>query len=201
MFENNSKFPKFFIYMFMSLIVFMAVGIFFGATVVGIVYFCVLLLTTVFLVIDKYQTEALTNYKTIFVLLDVVNFIAVLSILIYEWAEHTIGFNIMMFLFLALEIAMILFVCLKKKKSNTTKVESVFVGILKIGSMICMLTYFYGVSTLFFAIDAMIFEVSNLVIQICFNRIDIKPKSVKITDNQKLQEIIQKPLEDEGDLD
>lgn len=201
MFENNSKFPKFFIYMFMSLIAFMIVGIFFGATVVGIVYFCVLLLTTVFLLIDKYQTEALTNYKTIFVLLDVVNFIAVLSILIYEWAEHTVGFNIMMFLFLALEIAMILFVCLKKKKSNTTKVESVFVGILKIGSMICMLTYFYGVSTLFFAIDAMIFEVSNLVIQICFNRIDIKPKSVKITDNQKLQEIIQKPLEDEGDLD
>ena len=174
---------------------------FFGATVVGIVYFCALLLTSVFLIMDRYCADNLANYKSIFILLDVINLIAILAILIYEWAEHTIAFNVMLFVFAAIEIAMIVFETVKVNVKNITKVESVISGILKIGSMICMLTYFYGVSSLFFAIDAMIFEIANLGIKICFDKLDIKQKSVKMTEDDNLESMIQKAEDDGGDVD
>ena len=108
---------------------------------------------------------------------------------------------ILLFVFAGIEIFMITHQGLNMKSKNTSKVESVFVGILKIGSMICMLTYFYGVSSLFFAIDAMIFEIANLGIKICFNKIDITEKSDKMTEEDKIESMIQKPEDDEGDLD
>ena len=201
MFENNTKFPKFFIYMYFSLIVLMFISMIFGATIVGIVYFCALLLTLVFLGMDRSSAEPLANYKALFILLDIINLVAIIAILIFEWFVHSIVLNILLFVFAGVEVFMITHQGLNMKARTTSKVESVFVGILKIGSMICMLTYFYGVSSLFFAIDAMIFEIANLGIKICFNKIDIKEKSDKITEEDKIESMIQKPEDDGGDLD
>ena len=63
--------------------------------------------------------------------------------------------------------------------------------------MICVLTYFYKVSILFFAIDALIFECANLFIKFYINKevkVDKKPEKVNI------EEIIQSN-DEEGEIE
>lgn len=201
MFDNNSKFPRFFISMFIALILLMFVSMFFGATIVGIVYFCALIVMVVFMIMDRYCVDNLANYKSVFILLDVINLVAIVAIVVFEWFKHSVGLNVLLLVFATIEIVMIVFESVKLKNKNINKVESVFIGILKLGSMICLLTYFYNISSLFFAIDAMIFELATFIIKIIFNRIDFKTKSDKISEEEALESIIQSAEDDGGDLD
>ena len=52
------------------------------------------------------------------------------------------------------------------KNKNLTKKINLSIDFIKLCSMICILTYFFGVSDLYFAIFAFAFELGNMVTKI-----------------------------------
>ena len=63
MFETNSKFPKFFVYMMLLSAILALVGMFVNVKIVSAVYFIVIILNVVLLLMDKKYGPPLTNYK------------------------------------------------------------------------------------------------------------------------------------------
>ena len=199
MLEKNSKFPRFFILMLIPLALIMLVGMFFGVKIVSSTYFIALLIAIVFLMLDKHHGENLANYKLSFFLFDVINLIAVVSIMYYEYGSHSMLLNIFLTVLCAVLIFLIVFDCVILRNKDITKRQSVYVSLVKMGSMISLLTYFYNVSILFFAIDALIFELANVVLKMIIGEVKIKRKDDKNGEFDLVSVI--RAEEDEGDLD
>lgn len=198
MFEKNSKFPRFFIYMLIPIAIVMLVGMFFSAKIVANAYFIALLISVVFMMLDRHHGENLTNYKMSFFLFDLITLIAVSAILYYEFAFHSTLLNIFLVILLAIIVLVLLSDLIIVKNKNISKKESVYVSLVKIGSMICILTYFYNVSDLFFVFDALIFEIANLVIKFMISDVKREKKENK-TDEYDLVSVIRS--EEEGDFE
>ncbi len=199
MFDKNSKFPRFFILMLVPIAIIMLVGMFFSAKIVGNAYLIAVVIAFVFLLLDKYLGEKLTNYKLLYFLLDLINLVAVIAITYYEYKNHTMVLNIFLVVLMAVLVFLLFTDILLVNNKDFTKRATVFIGLVKLGAMICILTYFYNVSDLFFVIDALIFELANITIKTVFGTVK-KPKKEDSNNEFDLVSII-RSTEEEGDLD
>ena len=198
MFERNSKFPRFFILMLIPIAVVMLVGMFFTAKIVAGAYFIALLVALVFLMLDRHHGENLTNYKLAFFVFDFINLMAAVAVIYYEFSKHSVLLNVLLISLISLFMILIVTDCILVKNKDFSKKHSVFISLINMGTMICILTYFYNVSELFFVIDALIFAICAIVIKVMlvFGKKN-KPEIAK--DEFDLVSIIRS--EEEGDLD
>lgn len=205
MFESNSKFPKIFVYMMSLLAVIMFIGMFFGVVFVGSPYFIAMLICAVILILDRRYGSILTNYKLTYLLFEIVNLIAVISVVYYEYSKHTEMLNIFLILLIAIEVVMTIIDIFLLKNKNLTKIKNVIIDFIKLCSMICIMTYFFNVSKLYFAIFAFVFESMNLAVKIStyFENLGKKQKSEPETENQekteKIEDIIHSNSEGDGE--
>ena len=165
MFETNSKLPKIFVYMMSVLATCMFIGLFFGVGYVRIPYFLAILVCVVMFILDKKQMS-LTNYKLTYLLFAVVNLLAVSTIIVYEYSKHTKHLNLFLILLVVVQVLTALIDVFILKNKNLTKKINQLIDFLKICSMVCIITYFFGVSDLYFAIVAVVFEIANIVVKI-----------------------------------
>ena len=205
MFESNSKFPKIFVYMMSLLAVIMFIGMFFGVVFVGSPYFIAMLICAVILILDRRYGSILTNYKLTYLLFEIVNLIAVISVVYYEYSKHTEMLNIFLILLIAIEVVMAIIDIFLLKNKNLTKIKNVIIDFIKLCSMICIMTYFFNVSKLYFAIFAFVFESMNLAVKIStyFENLGKKQKTEPETENQekteKIEDIIHSNSEGDGE--
>lgn len=186
--NNTAKFPRFFVYILLILAAIMFIGMFFSVNFVGITYFIALLVCIVLLLLDKRYGTILTNYKLTFFLFDLINMIAVIAIIYYEFFKHTFILNLFLIELIIVEAFLFAVDILVVKNKNISKEGCFFVNVVKLGSMICILTYFYKVSTLWFAIDALIFEIASIVLKIYFN--SVKFGKINKIETEKESEIV-----------
>ena len=97
MFESNSKFPKFYVYMMLLSAILAFVGMFFSVKIVSAIYFIAIILSLVLYILDKKYGTLLTNYKLTYMLFELVNLIAVISIVYYEFLNHSEVLNLFLF--------------------------------------------------------------------------------------------------------
>ena len=199
--EKNFKFPQFFSYLLIALSVIMFVGMFFSVKLVGGAYFIAILLSVVFAILDKKYGRFLSNYKVTFFLFDLTNLIAVVAVIYYESARQGIMLKTFLALLVFIEVLMMIIDFFLIKNHNLTKNSSFIVNVVKIASMVCILTYFYKVSILFFAIDALVFEVASLILKIYVNRHEKNEEATMLQAEMKVEDIIQSNREDDGDVE
>ena len=198
--EKNFRFPQFFNYLLVTLSVIIFAGMFFSVKIVGGVYFIAILLSVVFAILDKKYGKFLSNYKVTFFLFDLINLISVIAILYYEYSRHEMILNVFLILLIVIEVLMMIIDFFLIKNKNLSKNESFIVNVVKIASMICILTYFYKVSILFFAIDALFFEVASLILKIYVYKVE-KNEEINEPVEPKVEDIIQSAGKDEGDVE
>lgn len=197
MFESTSKFPKFYLYMQLSIVITIFIGMFFSLTLVSVMFFVALLLSAVVLMLDKKYGTILTNYKLTYFLFDLINLIAVIAIVYYENRSNTRELNIFLIALIVANVVLMLADIFLVKNKNLTKAENLFIDVVKLCSMICLLTYFFKVSILFYAIFSFAFEIINLVLKICVNRVNISPRVE--TKEEKEKNIIVSLIRSTGD--
>ncbi len=188
MFESNSKFPRIFVHMMSLLAAIMLVGMFFSAKIVGGAYFIAMLICAIIFILDRKYGSILTNYKVTYLLFEMVNFIAVLSVIVYEYSKHTETLNVFLILLVIVELVMGVIDIFLIKNKQLTKTKNLIIDFIKLCSMICIITYFFNVSKLFFAIFAFVFESVNIAVKV-INYIDNKNYQVE-------QNLVQEKIED-----
>lgn len=200
---NKSKFSNFFVCLLIPMALIMFVGMFFSVKLVGNTYFVALILAVVFLLLNKKYGKFITNHKLAFVLFEIINLIAIIAIIYYEFAKFTIILNFFLVMLLIAEVLLFLLDIFYIKNEKINSQENLYISIVKVGSFICILTYFFKVSSLFFAIDALIFELANIALKILFKKFDIPE-----FDNQKeekevsnIEKIIDSAAENEGEIE
>lgn len=201
MFESNSKFPKFFICMQLAVSLIILIGMFFSVKIVGGVYFVALIISAVFVVLDKKYGSLLTNYRLTFFLFDLVNLIAVIAIIYYEYTKHTFVLNMFLILLIVIEVLMMVIDMFLIKNKNISPNQNFVVDVLKLCSMICILTYLFNVSDLYFAIVAFVFELIIFVLRLVLNRDTTAVKSKEETHENTLAKRIHSAGESEGDIE
>ena len=199
MFESNSKLPKIFVYMLTSVAVFMLAGLFFGVKFVGMPYFISMIICVILLVLDKKSNSNVTNYKLTYLLLGLINFIAVSSIIYYEYSKHTEHLNLFLILLVDAEVLMAIIDVFILKNKNLTKRFNLVIDVARLCSMICIMTYFFGISDLYFAIFAFIFEIANISIKVSTHFISRKKEEVKEENVEKIEDIIHSSDEENGE--
>lgn len=185
MFESTSKFPKFYLYMLLCIAITIFISMFFSLTLVCVIYFVALLLSAVVLMLDKKYGTILTNYKLTFFLFDLINLIAAIAIIYYENKTHTRELNNFLIGLIAANVVLMVVDIFLIKNKNLTKTENLWIDVVKLCSMICMLTYFFGVSELVYAIVALGFEIVNLILKIVVNRIQKLPETESKEEKEK----------------
>lgn len=196
MFESNSKFPKIFVYMMCVLALTMFVGMFFGVVFVGSPYFIAMLVCAIILLLDKRYGSILTNYKLTYLLFEIVNLMAVISVVYYEYSKHTEILNTFLILLIVVEVLMAIIDILVLKNKNLNKTRNLIIDFIKLCSMICIITYFFGVSKLYFAIFAFVFEAMNLSVKVvtffdCPKNVKDKTEIVQEKEiDEKIEDII-----------
>ena len=197
MFESNSKLPKIFVYMVSLLALFMFVGLFFGVGYVRVPYFVAFIVCAILLILDRKSNSNLTNYKLTYLLFEIVNLIAVISIIYYEYSKHTKVLNLFLIMLVAIEVLMGIIDVFVLKNKNLSKRFNVSIDFIKLCSMICIMTYFFGVSDLYFAIFAFVFELANVATKVLTH---FKSKQDKTAEEKQeaLEDIIHS-ADSEGD--
>ena len=201
MLKTHSKYPKFIIYMLMALALMNFASIFINFYIASATFFISIIVVVVFLVLDKKYGSDLSNYKLTFFLLDLICIIALSTVLVYEYNTAPMilnGFVILLIGTLVLSLVIDWFLIKNQRFTNN---ENTLVNTVKLCSMICILTYFFNVSDLFFAIDSLIFEVASFVLKIYLNLDDTKKKDVEVEKEPSLEERIFSAGENEGDMD
>lgn len=199
MFESNSKFPKFYVYMMLLSAILAFVGMFFSVKIVSAIYFIAIILSLVLYILDKKYGTLLTNYKLTYMLFELVNLIAVISIVYYEFANHSEVLNLFLILLICLEVLMLIIDIFVIKNRNLTKRENLVIDFFKLCSMVCILTYFFNVSKLYFSIFAFVFEAIVLVFKVYCNLED-KPQVEEKAEEEIIEDAIHLNSE-EGDKD
>ncbi len=198
MFDKNSRFPRFIILMLLPITFIMLIGMFFDVKFVASAYFIAILVSVVFFMLDKKYGDSVANYKLAFLLFDIINLIAIIAVVYYEFTKHSKLLNIMLIALMAVLLFLILIDVNLLKNKDISKKYSVFIGLLNLGVMICILTYFCNVSELFFVIGALVFEVAIIVLKTII--IFKKHKKVKEQENEfDIVSIIR--AEEEGDFE
>ena len=199
MFESNSKFPKFYVYMMLLSAILAFVGMFVSVKIVSAIYFIAIILSLVLYILDKKYGTLLTNYKLTYMLFELVNLIAVISIVYYEFANHSEVLNLFLVLLICLEVLMLIIDIFVIKNRNLTKRENLVIDFFKLCSMVCILTYFFNVSKLYFSIFAFVFEAIVLVFKVYCNLED-KPHVEEKAEEEIIEDVIHLNSE-EGDKD
>ncbi len=190
MFESNSKLPKIFVYMLSAVAVFMFVGLFFGVAYVRIPYFIATLICVIMFILDKKSDSNLTNYKLTYLLFGLVNLIAVISVIYYEFTKYTKVLNVFLVLLIVVEVLMAVIDLFVLKNKYLTRKFNLTIDFVRLCSMICVMTYFFGVSELYFAIFAFVFELANAVVKVLtYFRHEEKKELVK-EKTENLEDII-----------
>ena len=189
--ENKSSFPKFFIYMFLALIIVIIICAFFSVTAVGNTYFVMLLVGVVFMLLDRHYGFFITNYKPIFFMFDLAGLVAVLSIICYEYSRHSVTLTVFLFLILALRVALLIVDIFLVKDKFITKRECLAIDFIQICSMICTLTYFYKVSSFWYSVISFIFAIINISIKI-YVAVKLKHRVTPEPVNNKVDETLNK---------
>lgn len=197
MFERNSKFPRFFILMLVPIAIVMLFGMFFSLRFVANSYFIALLIACVFMMLDRHHGENLTNYKLAFFVFDFINLIATITVVYFEYSKQSMLLNVLLIALIAIFVVLLIVDGVLLKNKNITKKFSSFVNLLNIGTMICILTYFFNVSELFFVIDALVFEISILIIKLIIEY----GKHKKNNENKDEFDLVSIIRAEEGDLD
>lgn len=200
MFESSSKFPKIFVYIMTFLSILIFIGMFFSTKLVMSIYFIAILIGAIILLLDKKYGTFLTNYKLTYFLFEIVNLIAVVSIIYYEYSKHTDILNLFLVLLVAIEFILILFDIFAIKNKNLTKQMNLAIDFIKLCAMICFITYFFGVSKLYFSIFAFVFESMNLTVKMvsCLNNKKEKDKQIVENKDISVEDVI-KSNADVGD--
>lgn len=200
---HKSKFSSFFVCMLIPMALLMFVSMFFSVKIVGGIYFATLILAVVYLILNKKYGKFVSNHKLAYILFEIINLIAVIAIIYYEFNKFTIILNLFLIALLVSEIVLICLDIFYIKNENINSQENIFISVVKLGSFICVITYFFNISTLFFAIDALIFEVANIIIKILFQKFDFSEKIVpaKTTSEVNIEKIIDSAAENEGEIE
>jgi hypothetical protein len=175
------------------------VGMFFSVKIVSAIYFIAIILSLVLYILDKKYGTLLTNYKLTYMLFELVNLIAVISIVYYEFANHSEVLNLFLILLICLEVLMLIIDIFVIKNRNLTKRENLVIDFFKLCSMVCILTYFFNVSKLYFSIFAFVFEAIVLVFKVYCNLED-KPHVEEKAEEEIIEDVIHLNSE-EGDKD
>jgi hypothetical protein len=107
--------------------------------------------------------------------------------------------NLFLILLVIIEVLLIIIDVFVIKNKNLTKRENLVIDFMKLCSMICLLTYFFNVSELYFSIFAFVFEAINLVMKV-FCNLEDKEQG----ENKKEEDLITDVIHsnsDEGDKD
>lgn len=200
---NKSKFSNFFVSMLIPMALIMFIGMFFSVKIVGNTYFVALILAIVFFVLNRKYGKFITNHKLAFILFEIINLIAIIAIIYYEFLKHTLILNVFLVLLIAVELILLIVDIFIVKNEKINSQENIFISVVKLGSFICILTYFFRVSVLFFAIDALIFEVTNIILKVLFTKFEFleteKDKEEKEISN--IEKIINSAAENEGEIE
>ena len=201
MFENNSKIPRYFVLMELVLALTILIGMFFSFILVAGAYFVALILFVVFLVLDKRYGSMISNYKQSFFLFDAINLIGVIAVIYYEFAQHSPILNTLLIVITVIKVFVMLVDAFVIKNKNISNNEYVLANTVQLCSMLCVLTYFVNVSNLFFAVDALMFEIAAFALKIYINR-ENKPKiPVAGKKDDSLEERIHSAGNGEGDVE
>lgn len=199
MFETNSKLPKIFVYMLSTVALFMFVGLFFGVGYVRMPYFIAAIICVIMFVLDKKADSNLTNYKLTYLLFGLVNLLAVVSVIYYEFTKYSKVLNVFLILLIVIEVVMAVIDLFVLKNKYLTKKFNLTIDFVRLGSMICIMTYFFGVSKFYFAIFAFAFELANMTVKVLTyfrnkdNREEVQEKT------ETLEDIIHSNDEDNGE--
>ena len=198
MFESNSKFPRIFVYMMSLLAAMIFVGMFFSIKFVAAVYFIALIISALILLLDKKYGTLLANYCMVYLLFDIVNLIAIISIIYYEFSSKMVALDWFLSILIIIEGLMALIDIFVLRNNDLTKNKNLSIDFLKLCSMICLITYFFNVSKLYFSVLALGFEMLNLLVKVSVLN-DKKKKMTKNEKKEQIEEIIH--LNGEGDLE
>jgi len=152
--NTKTQFPKFFFYLLIAMALAIFVGIFFSVKFVGATYFVVIIICFVYYLLDKKYGKKLSNYKQTFFMFDLINLVAMVGVLYYEFTYHTTLINALLIALITIEFVQTILDLTFIKNTNFTTKETVFIDGIKLGAMICFLTYFYKVSTFWYAVIA-----------------------------------------------
>lgn len=199
MFESNSKLPKIFIYMLTAVAVFMFVGLFFGVRYVGMPYFIALMICVVMFVLDKKSNANLTNYKLTYLLFGIVNLIAIIAVIYYEYSKHTEVLNLFLILLVVVEVLMAAIDVFVLKNKNLTKRFNLAIDFVRFCSMLCVMFYFFGVSDVYFSIFAFVFELANVGIKVSTFFRHKNEKEVASEKTETIEDIIHSSDESSGE--
>jgi hypothetical protein len=201
MLKTNSKYPKFIIYMLMALALMNFASTFINFYIASATFFITIIVVVVFLVLDRKYGSDLSNYKMTFFLLDLICIIALATVLVYEYSTASMILNGFMFLLIGMLVLSLIIDWFLIKNQRFTNNENTLVNVVKLCSMICILTYFFNVSDLFFAIDSLIFEVAGFILKIYLNMDDSQKKTEEKVEEPTIEEMISSVGQNEGDMD
>ena len=201
MLKTNSKYPKFIIYMLLALALMNFASTFINFYIASATFFITIIVVVVFLVLDRKYGSDLSNYKMTFFLLDLICIIALVTVLVYEYSTASMILNGFMFLLIGMLVLSLIIDWFLIKNQRFTNNENTLVNVVKLCSMICILTYFFNVSDLFFAIDSLIFEVAGFILKIYLNMDDSQKKTEEKVEEPTIEEMISSVGQNEGDLD
>jgi len=199
MFESNSKLPKIFVYMLSAVAAFMFVGLFFGVGYVRVPYFIAAIICVIMLVLDKKADSNLTNYKLTYLLFGLVNLLAVISVIYYEFTKYSKVLNVFLVLLIVVEVLLAVVDLFVLKNKYLTKKFNLTIDFVRLGSMICIMTYFFGVSDLYFAIFAFAFELANMAVKVLTFFKHKENKEVKEEKTEEIEDIIHSSDEEDGE--
>lgn len=201
MFESNSKFPRIFVYIMSFLAAVIFIGMFFDVKFVGAPYFIAMIICAVIFLLDRKFATLLTNYKLTYFLFELVNLMAVISVVYYEYENLDKNLELFLILLLVVEVLMAVIDIFLLKNKDLSRTKNLIIDFIKLCSMICILTYFFGVSKLYFAIFALIFEGMNVALKVStyFESLNKKDKPIEPKKEEKLEDIIHSNNEGDGE--
>ena len=209
MLQNNSKYPRIYIFILIALAILIFIAMFFSSTIVGVLYFVAMLVMVVILLMNKKYGVNLTNHKIVFFLLDTINLMAVIAIIYYEYSKHSSILNIFLISLVVFSLLLLVIDSLVLTDTFSSSGEILIIDIAQLCSMICIFTYFNRVSEFWFAIVALLLEILEIVIKIVF-RVKLKTKPTVVgsiemqnkeaSNLEKIESIIQSNKE-QGDIE
>ena len=76
------------------------------------------------------------------------------------------------------------------KNKYLSKTENLIIDFVKLCSMVCLITYFFHVSKLYFAIFAFVFEVVNVAVKVLSYFENKSKANIIVVQEEKIEDII-----------
>lgn len=199
--KNMSMLERLYLYLLMVPALVMFFGMFFNMIIVGTAYFMALVVGVVILIMDRHESGLKSNNKLVYLTNDSINLVAVITIMYYEFLRDWGALDILLIVLAALSLVQIVIDAVCIKNGRISKQGLAIIDIFNVGIMICILTYFFKVSSLWFAIDAICFLVAMLVLKLVLNHYYKKTLERPRTEEQVVEDIIHSAGENEKDTE